>query len=72
MYLVSTNPEHLKLPVKIYLDGVEQLCCFEVDDKEGYVVRAVLDVEGRYQLDPNDPTELWREKVYGKVEIKVM
>lgn len=72
MFLDSNVEEHRRLNCKIYLDGVEQPRCFTVDDEEGYVIRAVLDSEGRYQFDPNDPTEIWREKVYGKVEIVVL
>ena len=53
----------------VYLDGVLQPKCSLADDEKGEIVRCVVDAEGRAQVDPNNPEEIWVETVRGKVEI---
>lgn len=61
--------EHGKT-VRVFLDGVEVKDCTTADDVNGFVVRAVLDDAGRFQVDPVDPNQVWEETVTGKVEIR--
>ena len=57
--------------VRVFLDCVEVRHCTVADESLGYVRRAVLDDDGRVQIDPNNPDQVWEEDVRGCVEIVV-
>lgn len=54
----------------VLLDGAEVHYCSVADDELGFVVRCVLDENGRIQVDPNDSGRIWEERLTGEVEIK--
>lgn len=58
--------------VRAYLDGVEVQECTVADEERGFVIRNVLDSEGRAQIDPSNPEMIWEERVAGRVEIKIV
>lgn len=53
-----------------FLDGERQHHCFEADEEEGWVVRAVLGEDGKAVM--SDCGRPLTEKVYGKVTIAVL
>ncbi|MDF1599722.1 hypothetical protein PZ895_08020 [Mesorhizobium sp. YIM 152430] len=55
-----------------FLDGVEVKGCTTADEEKGFVIRCVLDSDGKAQIDPNDPERVWEERVEGRVEIKIV
>lgn len=65
-------PEHLThentaaqgLPVRVFLDGVEQMKVLEAHTAEGWLVRAKLDANGRTYADGEDVAT---ERLTGKV-----
>jgi hypothetical protein len=50
----------------VYLDGVRQLDVIEADDIRGYIVRTVIDRDGKPVIDGD---HFVTEKVHGVVEI---
>lgn len=56
---------------RIFLDGVEQRQVSMADEDLGVVDRCVLDDQGRVQINPDQPDEVWIERVSGTVEIRI-
>lgn len=54
----------------IYLDGVEQSDCVMADDATGEIKRCATDGDGRVQIHPDHPDEIWIETVTGHVEFR--
>lgn len=56
--------------VRAFLDGVDVKGCTTADEERGFVIRCVLDSDGKAQIDPSNPEVLWEERVEGHVEIR--
>jgi hypothetical protein len=54
-----------------YLNGVEQKHVSIADEEEGLIERCVLDADGRVQVDPKNPDQIWMETVRGHVRVEV-
>jgi hypothetical protein len=57
--------------VRVYLNGDEVQKCTVADEESGFVKRCVLDTDGKFQIDPNDPEAIWEERVEGDVRIVI-
>lgn len=53
----------------IFLDGEEVRNVVAASARHGWVVRAVVDEEGRWVADPRDPNRLAQEMAHGRVLI---
>jgi hypothetical protein len=56
------------LRVRVYLDGVEQKWAETADERDGYVVRAVVTEKGNIAVN-SSTCEVYRETVYGDVRV---
>jgi hypothetical protein len=63
-------PNFLGPRLSIFLNGVEQKDVVAYDCGAGTVLRNKLDAEGRAQIDPSKPGEVWRETVCGTVTVE--
>lgn len=61
---------HLSRRIVVKLDGVPQRKVFAYDVERGEVVRAVLDPNGRMQVDPSDRSQVWAETLHGVVTVE--
>jgi hypothetical protein len=56
--------------LRIFVDGIEQREVVSYDCDAGTVLRNKLDAEGRAQINPNEPDQVWRETVRGDVTVE--
>lgn len=65
------NPE-VGRRARIYLDGKLIEKVRTADEEQGFVVRCVLDENGRVQVNPNNRDEIWVERLDGRVQIRMV